>query len=87
MKTYLTQILFLISIFSFAQEKTTIRISVPNRSDEVYIVGNQDNLGNWQPNKIKMVKTSDYQREISVELKLPAEFKFTRGKWENEAKE
>ena len=86
MKTYLTQILFLISIFSFAQEKTTIRISVPNRSDEVYIVGNQDNLGNWQPDKIKMVKTSDYQREISVELKLPAEFKFTRGKWENEAK-
>lgn len=86
MKTYLTQILFLISIFSFAQEKTTIRISVPNKSDEVYIVGNQDNLGNWQPDKIKMVKTSDYQREISVELKLPAEFKFTRGKWENEAK-
>ena len=86
MKTILTNLFMVISLVSFGQELTTIRVSVPNKSDDVYIVGNQDNLGNWQPDKIKMIKTSEYQREISIELKLPAEFKFTRGKWESEAK-
>ena len=43
---------------------TTIKISVPNETDEVFIVGNQESLGNWQPNKVKMKKVTDYQREI-----------------------
>jgi hypothetical protein len=85
MKAFLLQILLLISIFSSAQQYTTIRVSVPNKTDDVFIVGNQENLGNWQADKTKMTKISDYQREISLDLKLPAEFKFTRGKWESEA--
>lgn len=75
----------LTSIVSFGQELTTIRVSVPNKTDEVYIVGNQDNLGNWQPNKVKLDKISEYEREISLKLTFPAEYKLTRGNWNSEA--
>jgi predicted alpha/beta superfamily hydrolase len=85
MKTILTNILILISLVSFGQEITTIRVSVPNKTDEVYIVGNQENLGNWQPDKVKLNKISKYEREISLNLTFPAEFKFTRGNWDSEA--
>lgn len=84
MKKILTQILVLISLFSFGQELTTIKVLVPNKTDEVFIVGNQENLGNWQPDKIKMDRISEYERAISLNLKFPAEFKFTRGSWDNE---
>ena len=85
MKTILTNILTLISLVTFGQEITTIRVSVPNKTDEVYIVGNQENLGNWQPDKVKLNKISEYEREISLNLTFPAEFKFTRGNWNSEA--
>lgn len=85
MRKILTQILILISTVSFGQELTSIKISVPNKTDEVYIVGNQESLGNWEPDKIKMNKISQYEREISLNLLFPAEFKFTRGNWESEA--
>lgn len=85
MKTILINILILISVVSFGQEITTIKVSVPNKTDDVYIVGNQENLGNWQPDKIKLNKISEYEREISLNLTFPAEFKFTRGKWDSEA--
>ena len=85
MRNILTQILILISTISFGQELTSIKISVPNKTDEVYIVGNQESLGNWEPNKIKLKKISEYEREISLDLSFPAEYKFTRGNWESEA--
>jgi predicted alpha/beta superfamily hydrolase len=81
----LTQILLLVSIISFGQDLTTIKVSVPNKTDEVFIVGNQESLGNWKPEKIKMSKISDYEREISLNLVFPAEYKFTRGNWQSEA--
>jgi predicted alpha/beta superfamily hydrolase len=77
--------LILTSLVSFGQELTTIRVSVPNKTDEVYIVGNQDDLGNWTPDKVKLNKISEYEREISLNLTFPAEFKFTRGNWKSEA--
>ncbi|MDO4229237.1 MAG: alpha/beta hydrolase-fold protein, partial [Capnocytophaga sp.] len=67
----------------FAQ--TTIRVSVPNETDEVYIVGNQKVLGDWKPNQIKMDKISMYERQITLNLSFPVAFKFTRGSWESEA--
>lgn len=85
MKIIITQLLFLISFASLGQELTTIRVSVPNVTDEVYIVGNQESLGNWKPDKTKMNKISEYEREISLNLSFPAEFKFTRGNWNSEA--
>lgn len=85
MKKILTQIFILISTVCIGQELTTIKVSVPNKTDEVYIVGNQESLGDWEPDKIKLNKISEYEREVSLNLTFPAEFKFTRGNWESEA--
>lgn len=84
-KTWLTSALIFIALASFGQELTTIKVSVPNETDEVFITGNQESLGNWQPEKVKMNKISKYEREVSLTLSFPAEFKFTRGHWESEA--
>ena len=85
MKPVITILFTLISFVALGQELTTIRVSVPNNTDEVYIVGNQDALGNWTPDKVRMNRNSDYEREISLKLNFPAEFKFTRGSWHSEA--
>ena len=68
----------------FAQEKRTIKVIVPNKTDEIFITGNQDALGDWNPGSVKMTKTSDFEREITVDLNYPAEFKFTKGDWNSE---
>lgn len=62
-----------------------IKVKVLNKKETIYITGNQDNLGNWNPGKIKMEKTSDLEREIKLKLKSPAQIKFTRGNWDTEA--
>lgn len=64
--------------------ETTIRLKVPNETDTIYIAGNQSNLGDWDPNKIEMKKISQFEREISLKLQSPAQFKFTKGSWESE---
>lgn len=68
----------------FAQGKRTIKVIVPNKTDEVYITGNQESLGNWTPDLIKLEKVSDYERSITLNLTYPAEFKFTKGDWNSE---
>ncbi|GAA3645130.1 hypothetical protein GCM10022397_32640 [Flavivirga jejuensis] len=68
---------------SYGQNIITITCSVPKNTDDVYIVGNQESLGNWNPKKVKMTKISDFKRAITLELQFPAEFKFTRGSWES----
>lgn len=64
--------------------ETTIRVKVPNETDTIFITGNQLNLGDWNPNKIEMKKISGFEREISLKLKSPAQFKFTKGSWDSE---
>jgi len=64
--------------------KTIINLKVPNKSDEVFIVGNQQLLGNWNPAKIKMTKTSDFMRSVTLNLYTDTKFKFTKGTWKNE---
>lgn len=63
----------------------TIKVKVLNKDDTIYITGNQENLGNWNPEKVKMETSSDFEREIKLKLKSPAQFKLTRGNWESEA--
>lgn len=63
----------------------TIKVKVLNKKESIYITGNQDNLGNWDPKEIKMDKISDLEREVKIKLKSPAQFKFTRGNWDTEA--
>src|SRR6056297_850532 len=83
-KSILFKIAFFISIAIYSQTTQTIKVIVPNKTDEVYITGNQESLGNWNPNSIKMDKVSDYERRLTLELAFPAEFKFTRGSWNSE---
>lgn len=66
------------------QEKyeVTIRVKVNDKDDIVYITGNQPNLGDWNPNKVEMVKTSELEREIVLKIQSPAQFKFTKGSWD-----
>ncbi|NTW26032.1 MAG: esterase [Lentimicrobium sp.] len=65
-------------------EEITVKVSVPDKSDEVYITGNQESLGNWDPSAKKLNKISDFEREITLKVKFPIEFKFTKGSWETE---
>lgn len=64
--------------------EVTINLKVLDKDDDVYITGNQQALGNWNPSEVKMQRISDFQRSIKLNLKSPAEFKFTRGNWETE---
>lgn len=61
-----------------------LKVTVPNKEDEVFITGNQESLGNWDPSKIKLKKTSDFEREISLKIQFPMEFKITKGTWETQ---
>ena len=65
--------------------KVNIIVKVPNKNDEVYITGNQTELGNWNPSQIKMKRKNSLEREITLTLHYPVKFKFTRGSWETEA--
>jgi uncharacterized protein len=69
---------------SEALYEITITVKVPNKNDEVFITGNQAELGNWQPEKIKLQKKSALVRQIKLKVHTPALFKFTRGSWETE---
>jgi predicted alpha/beta superfamily hydrolase len=62
----------------------TIKVTVPHKNDTIYIAGNQENLGNWDPKKIQLERISDFEREINLNLKSPAQFKFTKGNWDTE---
>ncbi|WP_166962221.1 alpha/beta hydrolase-fold protein [Yeosuana marina] len=84
MKLIITTLLFLITLTSAGQETITIRVSTPNKTDEVFIAGNQASLGDWNPSKVKMNKISDFERELTVSVSFPAEYKFTRGNWESQ---
>jgi predicted alpha/beta superfamily hydrolase len=83
-KSIALKIMLLLTVMVFGQTTQTIKVIVPNTTDEVYITGNQEALGNWNPKSVKMEKISDYERSITVNLTYPAEFKFTQGDWNSE---
>ncbi|MEI6049670.1 MAG: alpha/beta hydrolase-fold protein [Bacteroidota bacterium] len=66
-------------------QEITFKIIVPDKNDDAYIVGNQLNLGNWEPSKIKLERVSDFEREIKLSVQFPIEFKITRGTWNSVA--
>ena len=63
--------------------ETTIRVTVPNAMDEVYLTGNQNNLANWA-SVFRMHRVSEFERALKVQLHFPAMLKFTRGNWSAE---
>ena len=60
---------------------------VPNDTTSVYITGNNAQLGNWNPSKIKLNKINDstWSRNFSFVNGEDIEFKFTLGSWNSEA--
>lgn len=61
-----------------------IELSGEGLGDDVYITGNQAALADWNPQGIKMQTLDDSTKVVDLMLTLPAEFKFTRGSWENQ---
>ncbi len=66
-------------------KEVTITVSVPEETEELFVAGNQDSLGNWNPGEVKMEKIAPRQFQITLEVKTPVRMKFTRGGWENQA--
>lgn len=83
-KSILLSLVLILASNVLGRSQQTIKVIVPNKADEVYITGNQESLGNWDPGSIKMKKISEYERSIEVDLNYPAEFKFTKGDWSSE---
>ena len=64
--------------------KAHVELSGASLNGDVYITGNQEALANWNPKGIKMTQMNDSTYSIDIYLKLPAEFKFTQGGWDNQ---
>lgn len=71
--------------FSGEPSEVTFVVNVPNKNDEVYISGNQKGLGNWNAASVKMNKKNDLERTLTLKIYLPAQLKFTKGTWDQEA--
>lgn len=67
----------------------TFTVNTPNLKEgsTVFIVGNNETLGNWNPGKIELHKTGKEQWEITLQFPENEiiEYKFTKGSWDTEA--
>ena len=61
-----------------------IELKGKSLSGDVYITGNQEALANWNPMGVKMNQVNDSTYTIDLNLRLPAEYKFTQGTWEQQ---
>ena len=55
--------------FSDESYDIKIKVKVPNKNDVVYVAGNQESLGDWNPTQIKMNRKSDYIRVVKLNVK------------------
>lgn len=61
-----------------------IELKGKSLSGDVYITGNQEAIANWNPMGVKMNQVNDSTYTIDLNLRLPAEYKFTQGTWEHQ---
>lgn len=83
-------IIFLLSHAVSAQVTVTINVIPPPSTDSksvIYIVGDNDVLGNWDPGAIPMKKVNDKLWTFTGEFpeKKVLQFKLTRGSWRSQA--
>lgn len=81
-------ILGAISLSAQEGHNVTIKLLTENIGDKenIYISGNNSQLGNWQPDKIKLEKVDNHwEREFFFPPNTTLEFKFTKGTWQTEA--
>ena len=60
--------------FSNESHELIVNVNVPNKEDMVYIVGNQESI--FKVPLIMLRKTSEYDRQLKVNVHFPATFKF-----------
>lgn len=90
MQKILFPLLFIISEFvTYPQIKVNIIVYAKNVLDtqKVYITGNTNELGLWNPGLIKLDKMNDsiWTKSFIFKKNVNLEFKFTKGDWINEA--
>ena len=64
-----------------------VHLTTPIGSDRVFISGNHEILGNWNPGTTLLLQKSPYtwQQIFKFQTGTRLEFKFTRGSWQKEA--
>lgn len=90
-KSLIILVLSFSSVSFCQQEMIEIKFEVTARmitaSDTVFIAGNFENIGGWQPNIVPLIRENDTL--WALERKFPkgatVEYKFTRGSWNTEA--
>jgi len=58
------------------QYEVTFRVRVPDEKDDIWITGNQESLGHWESDQIKMERISPLVRAITLSVRDFVEVKF-----------
>lgn len=71
------------------EREITFIVTVPDSlvtNDTLFIAGNVQQLGNWQPNSVPLTKLTNNKWQVKIKLVLneKIEYKFTRGSWNKE---
>jgi len=93
MKKYLLCFSFPILLaFTFCSQNTVnvdIKVIADNlpEGSKIYITGNDDQMGNWQPDSIELseIEKGKWSKSFSFIKGKKLEFKITRGSWDTEA--
>lgn len=67
--------------------KFIVYSKISDKNSFIYITGNHQLLGDWNPSSIQLSKINDstWSREFEFDKHRKLEFKFTLGNWEMEA--
>ncbi|HJM46240.1 MAG TPA: carbohydrate-binding module family 20 domain-containing protein, partial [Candidatus Marinimicrobia bacterium] len=62
-------------------------VKVQGNAESVFITGDHQELGTWNPGEVEMKKSSDslFIHQIAVKSGTNLEYKFTQGSWNSEA--
>jgi predicted alpha/beta superfamily hydrolase len=93
MKKYLLILPFLLLLIISACSRNEISINIEVESTNlpaesvIYVTGNDEQLGNWQPDVTALVEVEKgkWTTSLSFPRGKKLEFKFTRGSWDTEA--
>jgi enterochelin esterase-like enzyme len=88
-KTFTAIFIMIVSVYAQEKINVTFRVEAPmlSDSDKVYIAGNAEVIGNWNPGKVALEKISNklWQKTLRFTPGTIIEYKFTKGNWQTEA--
>jgi len=86
---FITISLFFFNLCSNNTANIDIVVTADSLSPEsnIYITGNDEQFGNWQPNAVQFdkIETGKWAKSFPFKLGKKLEFKITRGSWDTEA--